>query len=62
MAKKELKKVEKEPVKEPVKEVVEEVKEEKPVEVVDKAEGKKTFLHETGQLGYIDENDNFVPL
>ena len=49
-------------MKEPVKEVVEEVKEEKPVEVVDKAEGKKTFIHESGQNGYLDENDNFVPL
>jgi len=44
-----------------VEEVVEEVEaEEIPVEVVS-SKGKKLFVHESGQLGYMDDNNNFVP-
>ena len=48
-------------VKKAVEKVVEEVKaEDIPVEVVS-SKGKKVFLHESGQMGYIDDDDNFVP-
>ena len=46
-----------------VEEVVEEVKaEDIPVEVVkEETKGKKLFLHESGQMGHMDEDNNFVP-
>ena len=48
-------------VKEAVEKVVEEVKAEKiPVEVVS-SKGKKLFLHESGQMGHMDDDGNFVP-
>ena len=51
-------------VKEAVEKVVEEAKaEDIPVEVVkeeaSKHEGKKLFVHEGGQLGYLDDEGNF---
>ena len=61
MAKKETKKEEK---KEAVEKVVEEAKaEDIPVEIVaeDSLKGKKLFLHESGQMGHIDDEGNFIP-
>ena len=61
-------KKDKKEVKEAVEKVVEEVKAEEipveivkePVEVVKKEQvGKKMFMHESGQLGYLDDEGNF---
>ena len=63
-------KKDKKEVKEAVEKVVEEVKAEEipveivkePVEVVKKEQvGKKMFMHESGQMGYYDDDNNFVP-
>ena len=57
-------KKDKKEVKEAVEKVVEEVKaEDIPVVVVkEKApKGRKMITHETGQLGYYDDDNNFVP-
>jgi len=44
-----------------VKEPVEEVKAEKiPVKVVSSTD-KKMIMHESGQMGYYDDDNNFVP-
>ena len=49
------------PVKEAVEKVVEEVKAEKiPVKAVSSTD-KKMVLHESGQMGYYDDDNNFVP-
>ena len=61
-------KKDKKEVKEAVEKVAEEVKAEdipveivkEPVEVVKKEQvGKKMFMHESGQLGYLDDEGNF---
>jgi len=61
-------KKDKKEVKEAVEKVVDEVKAEEipveivkePVEVVKKEQvGKKMFMHESGQLGYLDDEGNF---
>ena len=45
-----------------IEEVVEEAKaEDIPVEVVKESSGKKMVVHESGQLGYFDDDNNFVP-
>ena len=49
-------------VKEVVEEEVKEVKaEDIPVEVVKESSEKKMIVHESGQLGYYDDDNNFVP-
>jgi len=51
----------KEDTKKTVEEVVEEVKAEKiPVKVVSSTD-KKMVMHESGQMGYYDDDNNFVP-
>ena len=63
MAKKSIKKTVEEVVKEvkdegiPVKVVAEETK-----EVESDLKDKKIFIHESGQRGYMDEHNNFIPL
>ena len=45
-----------------IEEVVEEAKaEDIPVEVVKESSEKKMVVHESGQLGYFDDDNNFVP-
>ena len=49
-------------IKKTVEEVVKEVKSEDiPVEVVKESSEKKMIVHESGQLGYYDDDNNFVP-
>ena len=49
-------------IKKTVEEVVKEVKaEDIPVEVVKESSEKKMIVHESGQLGYYDDDNNFVP-
>ena len=48
-------------VKEAVEKVVEEVKaDDIPVKIVSQ-KGKKMIIHESGQMGYYDDDNNFVP-
>ena len=57
-------KKDKKEVKEAIEKVVEEAKaEDIPVEVVaeDSSKDKKLFLHESGQMGHIDNKGNFIP-
>ena len=57
-------KKDKKEVKEAIEKVVEEVKaEDIPVEIVAEkpSKDKKLFLHDSGQMGHMDDDGNFVP-